>query len=161
MFFPPGESLLVPLRLQQSQNDCRWDLLGSGGDRVAGMVYLEAYVGNCPTLFVRSNETPWWSECVVFWESSAWVGLQWWPHPLQVMALISVIHERYSFWKGSRCFFFSPPSSSACVGSCLEQALCLLVACETVSSRKLQNYFMKCSNKNIHVAQPMRNNTSG
>lgn len=109
MFFPPGESLLVPLRLQQSQNDCRWDLLGSGGDRVAGMVYLEAYVGNCPTLFVRSNETPWWSECVVFWESSAWVGLQWWPHPLQVMALISVIHERYSFWKGSRCFFFFPP----------------------------------------------------
>lgn len=69
-FFPPGESLLVPLRLQQSQNDCRWELLGSRGDHVGGMVYLEAYVGSCPTLFVRSNKTPWWSECVVFWESS-------------------------------------------------------------------------------------------
>lgn len=54
-----------------------------------------------------------------------------------------------------------PPLLQICIVSCLEKALCLLVACETGSSRKLQKYFMKCSNKYIHVVQPMQNSIFG
>lgn len=161
MFSPFGEPLLVPLWLQQWQNDWRWGLLGSRGDLVVGRVYLEAYVGNCPTQVRRSKKTPWWSVCVWFsgealheWNSG--------DGPIHHKSwLLSLRGLEDSTFENALGDFFFPFFLCICVRSCLEQALCLLVACETVSSRKLQKYFMKCSNKNIHVVQPMQNNTFG
>lgn len=142
--------LLAPLGLQQSQ----WPCVGAEGTVLAGCIWKLVWETVLPCCETQGNPMEW--VC----GSSAWVGLQCWPHPSQVTALISAVHKRYGLLKSSRWLFVSL-LLCICVRSCLEQALCLLVACETVSSRKLQKYFMKCSNKNNHVVQPMQNNTFG
>lgn len=140
-------------------SSCRVTMCGSRGDR-AGRVHLETCVGNCPALLVRSKETPdgvsvWFSEKALHeWDSSDGPI----HHKSQLLSLQCIRDMVYEKLLGDYLFF---PLLCICVRSCLEQALCLLVACETVSSRKLQKYFMKCSNKNIHVVQPMQNNTFG
>lgn len=137
-----------------------WPCVVAEGTVLAGCIWKPVWETAVSCTAGEMQGHPWWSECVVSRGSSAWVGLQWWPHPSPVIALISAMHERDGLWKSSRWLLVFL-LLCICVRSCLEQALCLLVACETVSSRKLQKYFMKCSNKNNHVVQPMQNNTFG
>lgn len=122
-------------------------------------MYLEAFVGNCPTRVVRSKKPP--DEVSIQSSGKALreqdsghgpIHREPWLLSLQCM-------DELALEKALGDIF--PPFHCVCSGSCCGQALCLLVARETVSSRKLQKYFMKCSNKNIHVVRPMQNNMLG